>query len=591
MNFRISHSASSVEALTGHHHHGPKRWFRASSAYKHVLACPLRKPNSSKKPPCSDSQFWAESRVPYKLSLSSPHCRLLVLLRLLPEARCRLCASPSHRSTLFARQSPRALSPSDCLTLLPRCRASPPPEVTLHWTSRAWVQCCIPSRPQRDLMFGHTDVPLFVSAQPVLMEFFPVSFQHWLMGTFSCTACFFTNCISSSRAFRTKTGSNHPSLASSQYFPSRIEFSSCTICPPSLLRLCFFRTWGVKSRGLACVSLAMCIAEDAWSASPICCRRPSQISESRFSRRLVPSTFLAIWGLFVKKLTRSPSPLSLALPSAWKTSCLHSNRIMHGRRELRSIATEVVQEPGSSPDLLMVQDCTEQYAFATSNDKLRVLLADQPQNFALIFPSAVHWKSMGPKLRKPFQESWRTQILGLWLAPAYLHRKWQNLVPVLQKMPETSYCIFVLFKDTLVGMWLRLSWWVMSLSHSNGKGILVSSRMLLSCHFNPQVVTYCWRKRKQRRKGKPSSSHLSIHSGTIQTTKNLATVYRSREKYTTTASGSLVSNPNTRKGTAVLADKIWHNSVPADCIYKVISQKRWKNFIWKTLTHLGVARK
>ena len=32
----------------------------------------------------------------------------------------------------------------------------------------------------------------------------------------------------------------------------------------------------------------------------------------------------------------------------------------------------------------MVQDCTEQYAFATSDDKLRVLLAGQPQNFALI---------------------------------------------------------------------------------------------------------------------------------------------------------------------------------------------------------------
>ena len=47
--------------------------------------------------------------------------------------------------------------------------------------------------------------------------------------------------------------------------------------------------------------------------------------------------------------------------------------------------TEVVQEPSSSPDLFMVQDCTEQNAFATSDDKLRVLLADQPQNFALIF--------------------------------------------------------------------------------------------------------------------------------------------------------------------------------------------------------------
>ena len=51
----------------------------------------------------------------------------------------------------------------------------------------------------RDLMFGHSDVPLFVSAQPVLMGFFPVSFQHRLMGTLSYTACFFTYCISSTR--------------------------------------------------------------------------------------------------------------------------------------------------------------------------------------------------------------------------------------------------------------------------------------------------------------------------------------------------------------------------------------------------------
>ena len=57
----------------------------------------------------------------------------------------------------------------------------------------------------------------------------------------------------------------------------------------------------------------------------------------------------------------------------------------HAReRELRCIATEVVQEPGSSPDLLMVQDCTEQHAFAASDDKLWVLLADEPQFSALI---------------------------------------------------------------------------------------------------------------------------------------------------------------------------------------------------------------
>ena len=58
----------------------------------------------------------------------------------------------------------------------------------------------------------------------------------------------------------------------------------------------------------------------------------------------------------------------------------------HAReRELRCVATEIVQEPGSSPDLLMVQDSTEQYALAASDDNFRALLAYQPQHFALIF--------------------------------------------------------------------------------------------------------------------------------------------------------------------------------------------------------------
>ena len=110
---------------------------------------------------------------------------------------------------------------------------------------------------------------------------------------------------------------------------------------------------------------------------------PRRSQKSRFSRRLAPSTFLAICGLFVRKLTRSPSRVSLALPSAWKTSCLHSKRIMHGReRELQCVATEV---PGSSLDLLMVQDCSEQYALAASDDKFRELHADPPEHFALTF--------------------------------------------------------------------------------------------------------------------------------------------------------------------------------------------------------------
>ena len=48
-------------------------------------------------------------------------------------------------------------------------------------------------------------------------------------------------------------------------------------------------------------------------------------------------------------------------------------------RELQCVAAEVVQEPGSCPGLFMVQDCTEEYGLAISDDKLRVLLADQPK--------------------------------------------------------------------------------------------------------------------------------------------------------------------------------------------------------------------
>ena len=53
------------------------------------------------------------------------------------------------------------------------------------------------------------------------------------------------------------------------------------------------------------------------------------------------------------------------------------------KRELQCVATGIVQEPCSSLDLLMAQDCTKQYALAISNDK-RALLADQPQYSALI---------------------------------------------------------------------------------------------------------------------------------------------------------------------------------------------------------------
>ena len=124
LNFWISHSASSLEALTV----TSSPWTKSADSPRlfgvHTRTCSLV-PCASLSPPRS-----VQARTPSfeqrhgcrANSFSAAHTAdCLVLLRLLPEARCRLCASPSHRSTLFARQSPRALSLfSGCLTLPPR---------------------------------------------------------------------------------------------------------------------------------------------------------------------------------------------------------------------------------------------------------------------------------------------------------------------------------------------------------------------------------------------------------------------------------------------------------------------------------------
>ena len=108
--------------------------------------------------------------------------------------------------------------------------------------------------------------------------------------------------------------------------------------------------------------------------------RGSQCPDSHDDRRLPP-----FWQ-YVRKLTRSPSRLVSCVTKRVEDIMPALQATYHAReRELQCIATEVVEEPGSSPDLLMVQDFTEQCALATSDDKLRVLLAGQPQIFSLIF--------------------------------------------------------------------------------------------------------------------------------------------------------------------------------------------------------------
>ena len=67
----------------------------------------------------------------------------------------------------------------------------------------------------------------------------------------------------------------------------------------------------------------------------------------------------------------------------------------------------------------MVQDCTQQHAFATSDDKLRVLIADQPQNFALIFTISevppVAFLRTGSKVKNATIHIQQEVILCQWL--------------------------------------------------------------------------------------------------------------------------------------------------------------------------------
>ena len=83
-------------------------------------------------------------------------------------------------------------------------------------------------------------------------------------------------------------------------------------------------------------------------------------------------------------------------------------------------------------------------------------------------------------------------------------------------------------------------------------------------------------------------SHLiSARSGTIQTEKNLAMTYQSREKFTITLSGQHAGrrlldqfSRAQHKGLRLWQTRshavIVYSSVPADCIYKVISQNKEK---------------
>ena len=208
-------------------------------------------------------------------------------------------------------------------------------------------------------MFRHSDVPLFVSAQPVSMGLSPGVLSRSYTGSWRphTPRASLRTASPPHAPFEPRRDPTILLWHRPKTFPlesnSAAAHNQFTFIPPTapihylvrghverpdLCSTCYVH----RGRCVACITnlLPKTLADlrspdshDVWSVPP----------------------FWQYVGLFVKKLTRSPSRLSLASPSAWKTSRLHSKRIMHPR-ELQCIATEVVQEPGSTPHLLVVLD-------------------------------------------------------------------------------------------------------------------------------------------------------------------------------------------------------------------------------------------
>ena len=187
---------------------------------------------------------------------------------------------------------------------------------------------------------------------------------------------------------------------------------------------------------------------------------------------------------------------------------------------------------------------------------------------------AFHWKTMVPNCESRFARR-RMRLLWFRLASSCLQREQQDQVPTLQKTLKTSYCISALSKDTLEETWSRLSWWVMSLFYSSRVLINVTSSLqggLIAGKESKegrQTVFFTpldpWRDEAEGEfnddLSKPSEVHCrskgKLHHGAVYWI-NLARAQEPGLQFGQTRSHAIIV----------------HDSVPADCIGKVVCQKR-----------------
>ena len=79
---------------------------------------------------------------------------------------------------------------------------------------------------------------------------------------------------------------------------------------------------------------------------------------------------------------------------------------------------------------------------------------------------------------------------------------------------------------------------IMSIFHSNGNSCFIEDALMMSRQSSGQDISL--EEEKAMKEGKPSSSHLSTRLGTIQMRQIRAMTIQNPEKYTITASGSLL---------------------------------------------------
>ena len=178
---------------------------------------------------------------------------------------------------------------------------------------------------------------------------------------------------------------------------------------------------------------------------------------------------------------------------------------------------------------------------------------------------------MVPKLRKAFQKSVVRNSPTRIGFNNFLKKAPRRGSSWISKIP---YWIFVQFKDTLVGIRLRLSW----------MGHFATPYKWKNSWFIEDVCLMSLQ--SSNKEHRPSSSHLSTRSGTIHTKKNLAMTHQYRRNVhyhskwrivRTPSAGSIQPEHKKRdydsgrtRSHAVIR---FATLLPADCICKVISQK------------------